>query len=166
MYSLIFFRETCHFLHSQPSYLKMQSSLLQSHVEHQKHFVWLTKSSVARFVLFLCIIKKGGQCWYIRPWMNRGAWQLLYTNRKWEERGVKETPVWWRMYSSPCSVVPSGQMSKFPVWSTNPRMPCDWVIPLIVKQVRVRAKVRMWGDGGGGLHWWPAFSKSFSRWTS
>lgn len=61
------------FLHNKPSHLKMQSSF-SSHVKHQKHFVWLTKLGASKFILFLTHYKKRGQCEYIRPGTNRGAW--------------------------------------------------------------------------------------------
>lgn len=113
--------------------------------EHQKHFVWLTKLSVARFILFLRIIKKGGQCKYIRPWMNRGAWQCYIQTGSGSARGGEgwgkkrgkgrrgcrrrwntiQTCRW--MSSSSYGMVPRGHKSKFPVWSTNPRMSCEWV---------------------------------------
>lgn len=89
--------------------------------------------------------------------MNRGAWQLLYTNRKWEGGGVRETPGWWWMHSSPCGIFPSGQTSKIPVWSTNPRMPCD-VSDTTRSETGERGgrimggrgqNGRMWGDAGG-----------------
>lgn len=133
MYSFIFFSKACPFLHNRLIISQNTEFTIKSYLKPQKLFMWLTEFSVARYTLFLWIIKKGEQCEYIiRPGMNRGAWQCYIQTgggsaEGRREEGVLETPAW----CDDCSPLflwhgPKWTEEQFPVWSTNPRMPCEW----------------------------------------
>lgn len=106
MYSFIFFSKACPFLHNRLIISQNTEFTIKSYLKPQKLFMWLTELSVARYTLFLWIIKKGEQCEYIiRPGMNRGAWQCYIQTgggsaegRRGEERGGgigDPSMVWW-----------------------------------------------------------------------
>ncbi len=149
MYSLIFFRETVSFCTTNH-----QSSLSSHVIEHQKHFVWLTKLSVSRFALFWRNIKKGDSVNTSGLGWTEELGNVIYKQEGVQkgESGLQKTPLWWRTSSSPCGMVPSRQESKFPAWSTNQRMSCERVRRLMVKQVRRERS------------WRPRFSKPSDLW--
>lgn len=102
MYSFIFFSKPCPFLHNRLIISQNTEFTIKSYLKPQKLFMWLTELSVARYTLFLWIIKKGTVWIHHQAWDEQRRLAMLYTNRRWECRGEERgggigdpSMVWW-----------------------------------------------------------------------
>lgn len=133
--ALISSAKTCLFFCTiNSSQVRTRSSLSQSHLEPLKALSVTDPALGGEVCSVLTHYKKRGQCEYIRPRMNTGAWQCyIQTGSGSAERGGwKEEGGYGRPRCGggggerpPLSLWNGPEWTEFPVWSTNPTMHCE-----------------------------------------
>lgn len=148
MYSFIFFSKACPFLHNRLIISQNTEFTIQSHLKPQKLFMWLTELSVARYTLFLWIIKKGnsvntssGLGW------TEALGNVIYKQEVGVQRGGKRRGYWRPQHGVmtvlpfSCGMVPSGQKSNS---LYGPQIP-ECLVSERVSTLRVKT---LKGEGG------------------
>lgn len=166
MYSLIFFSATCP-VSAQPTITSQKAEFSSPVTSRASKALCVTDQALGGEVYSVLMhYKKTGQCWILQALDEQRRLAIVIYKEEVRGQGCPGDP----SVVMNALLVAWSQVDRRVKSLYVPQIPeclVIWVIPLGVKQVRVGAAkgkyVRRCGEGG--LHWWPASSKSFFNLT-